>query len=67
LQDSDVSYLLSKEGPVAKLVTGFAAREQQQEMAERVAAALDNGEHLIAEAGTGTGKTFAYLVPALMS
>jgi len=62
LQDSDVSYLLGEEGPIAKLVPGFAAREQQQEMAERVAAALDKGEHLIAEAGTGTGKTFAYLV-----
>lgn len=67
MQDSDVSYLLGEEGPIAKLVPGFAAREQQQEMAERVAAALDNGEHLIAEAGTGTGKTFAYLVPALVS
>ena len=67
MQDSDASYLLSEDGPIAKLVPGFAAREQQQEMAERVASALDNREHLIAEAGTGTGKTFAYLVPALMS
>jgi len=66
-QDSDVSYLLSEAGPFAKSVPGFAAREQQQEMAERVAAALEKGEHLIAEAGTGTGKTFAYLVPAIMS
>lgn len=67
MQLSDVSYLLSEDGPFAKLVPGFAAREQQQEMAERVAAALEKGEHLIAEAGTGTGKTFAYLVPALLS
>lgn len=67
MQDSDVAYLLSEEGPIAKLVPGFAAREQQQEMAERIASALEKGEHLIAEAGTGTGKTFAYLVPALMS
>ncbi|MCW8899668.1 MAG: ATP-dependent DNA helicase [Gammaproteobacteria bacterium] len=67
MQDSDVSYLLSEKGPIAKLVPGFAARQQQQEMAERVAAALEDGNHLIAEAGTGTGKTFAYLVPALMS
>lgn len=67
MQLSDVSYLLSEEGPFAKLVPGFAAREQQQEMAERVAGALEKGEHLIAEAGTGTGKTFAYLVPALLS
>ena len=67
MQDSDVSYLLSDKGPIAKLVSGFAARQQQQEMAERVASALKDSNHLIAEAGTGTGKTFAYLVPALMS
>lgn len=67
MQDSDVSYLLSEEGPIAKMVSGFAARKQQQEMADRVASAIDEGKHLIAEAGTGTGKTFAYLVPAIMS
>lgn len=67
MQDSDVAFLLSEKGPIAKLVPGFAAREQQQEMATRVADALEKGEHLIAEAGTGTGKTFAYLVPALVS
>lgn len=65
--DSDVSHLLSEDGPFAKLVPGFAARTQQQEMATRVADAIETGNHLIAEAGTGTGKTFAYLVPALMS
>ena len=65
--DSDVSQLLSENGPFAKLVPGFAARKQQQEMATRVADAIKEGNHLIAEAGTGTGKTFAYLVPALMS
>ena len=67
MQQSDISHLLSEEGPFAKLVPGFAARAQQQEMAERVADAIETGNHLIAEAGTGTGKTFAYLVPALMS
>lgn len=67
MQDSDVSFLLGEEGPIAKMVPGFAARKQQQEMAERVASAIDDGQHLIAEAGTGTGKTFAYLVPAIMS
>lgn len=67
MQQSDISHLLGEDGPFAKLVQGFAAREQQQEMAERVAKAIEEGNHLIAEAGTGTGKTFAYLVPALMS
>ena len=67
MQQSDISHLLGEDGPFAKLVQGFAAREQQQEMAERVAEAIEKGNHFIAEAGTGTGKTFAYLVPALMS
>lgn len=67
MQYSEVSQLLGEDGPFAKLVSGFAARQQQQQMAERVAEALDNGSNLIAEAGTGTGKTFAYLVPALLS
>ncbi len=67
MQQSDVSHLLGEDGPFAKLVPGFAARTQQQEMAERVAEAIEKGNHLIAEAGTGTGKTFAYLVPAIMS
>ncbi|MEM9748702.1 MAG: DEAD/DEAH box helicase, partial [Actinomycetota bacterium] len=42
-------------------------REGQAEMARRVAEAISSGEHLIAQAGTGTGKTLAYLVPALLS
>lgn len=67
MQLSEVSDLLGEKGSFSKQVPGFAARKQQQEMAERVAVALENGEHLIAEAGTGTGKTFAYLVPALLS
>ena len=67
MQLFEVSDLLGEKGSFSKLVPGFAARKQQQEMAERVAAALEKGEHLIAEAGTGTGKTFAYLVPALLS
>ncbi|MFK5914892.1 MAG: ATP-dependent DNA helicase [Woeseiaceae bacterium] len=67
MQENDVSYQLSEKGPFAKIVPGFAARQQQQDMAARVADAIESGEHLIAEAGTGTGKTFAYLVPALMS
>ncbi|MGD8275300.1 MAG: ATP-dependent DNA helicase, partial [Thiohalocapsa sp.] len=62
-----IAAILGPGGVLAQAVHGFAWREQQQAMAERVAAALDRGEHLICEAGTGTGKTFAYLVPALLS
>lgn len=61
------SEFLGLGGPFAQHVSGFAPRAQQQEMAEAVATALANHDTLIAEAGTGTGKTFAYLVPALLS
>src|ERR1700722_3045050 len=59
--------LLGPDGPFAKEVPGFAPRESQQAMADAVEEAIANGHSLIAEAGTGTGKTFAYLVPALRS
>ncbi len=59
--------LLGPEGPFAREVPGFAPRASQQAMAEAVEAAIADRQMLIAEAGTGTGKTFAYLVPALTS
>jgi len=61
-----ITDILGPTGPLAKHVPGFAARRQQQEMAEATLSALENDEMLIAEAGTGTGKTYAYLVPALL-
>ncbi len=59
--------LLADRGQIARQIDGFRVREDQQAMAEAVTAALAQGEPLICEAGTGTGKTFAYLVPALLS
>ncbi len=59
--------LLGPEGPLARQVSGFAPRPQQQAMAAAVEAILEEGGTLIVEAGTGTGKTFAYLAPALRS
>ncbi len=59
--------MLGSEGPFTDAVSGFSPREQQQALANEVADAIDNQHILIAEAGTGTGKTFAYLVPALQS
>ncbi len=59
--------LLGADGPFSRLLEGFAPRRQQQEMATEVAEALEAGGVLVTEAGTGTGKTFAYLVPALLS
>lgn len=62
---SDAAALLAPDGPVAKALAGFEARPEQQAMAHAVARALDAGKHLVVEAGTGVGKSFAYLVPAL--
>src|SRR5215510_10686604 len=54
-------------GPLARSLPGFTPRRSQLAMAGRVARALENRAPLVVEAGTGTGKTFAYLVPALLS
>lgn len=58
---------LGANGPLAQSIPRFAPRAEQQAMATAVAAAIEHGSALVAEAGTGTGKTFAYLVPALQS
>jgi ATP-dependent DNA helicase DinG len=63
----DVEEVLGPQGLLARGVEGFAFRAQQLDMAHSVAAALEQSQSLIAEAGTGTGKTYAYLVPALLS
>ncbi len=55
------------DGPLVAGVDGFAVREGQRQLARVVAETIDAGDSLLAEAGTGTGKTFAYLVPALLS
>lgn len=67
MTELEVAAILGAEGPFAREVPGFAPREAQQRMASAVAGAIAERDVLIAEAGTGTGKTFAYLVPALMS
>lgn len=61
------SEILSETGPIAEALPGFLPRIQQQEMADAIAETIANDGTLISEAGTGTGKTFAYLVPALES
>src|SRR6266850_2325832 len=55
------------DGPLAARVAGFKLRPQQLEMAAAIHAAIERAGVLVAEAGTGTGKTFAYLVPALLT
>jgi len=63
----DLEDIFGTEGPLQRALPDFRIRRSQRHMAERVANALYNREALIVEAGTGTGKTFAYLVPALLS
>ncbi len=58
---------LAAGGPLAEGLEGFSPREAQRQLAEAVATAMDQRATLVAEAGTGTGKTYAYLVPALLS
>jgi ATP-dependent DNA helicase DinG len=60
-----VNEFLSAAGPVAKRLNQFELRPQQQEMAAAVDSAFNDEEHLIVEAGTGVGKSFAYLIPAI--
>jgi ATP-dependent DNA helicase DinG len=54
-------------GPLAATLAGFEPRAEQAALAAAVELALESGEHLVAEAGTGTGKSLAYLLPALAS
>ncbi len=53
------------DGQLAQAITGFRPREPQRQMAHAVAKAITDGQPLVVEAGTGTGKTYAYLAPAL--
>ncbi len=64
---ADIHALFSDQGTLAQHLPGFRARTQQVEMAQAIADTIQSQQCLIAEAGTGTGKTFAYLVPALTS
>ncbi|MFO1510504.1 MAG: ATP-dependent DNA helicase [Steroidobacteraceae bacterium] len=64
---TDVEDVFAQGGPLARALAGYAPRRSQQRMAARVADAIAERRPLLVEAGTGTGKTFAYLVPALLS
>ncbi|MDO9454223.1 MAG: ATP-dependent DNA helicase [Stagnimonas sp.] len=64
---ADIEALFAEGGTLTQAIPGFVPRAAQQQMAAAVAQAFESGENLIVEAGTGTGKTFAYLAPALKS
>lgn len=64
---SDLDLVFADDGPLAETIPGYRMRQQQLEMAQAIEDAIKHGKQLVAEAGTGTGKTFAYLIPALLS
>lgn len=63
----ELEALFGSDGLLAKTIPGYRPRAAQVEMAEAISRAIEEKKHLIAEAGTGTGKTFAYLIPAILS
>ena len=65
--NSSLSQIFTKQGALASAIDGYSERGDQLKMALAIEDAIKNNKQLIAEAGTGTGKTFAYLVPALLS
>ncbi|HEY1304388.1 MAG TPA: helicase C-terminal domain-containing protein [Vicinamibacterales bacterium] len=62
-----VESTFADDGPIAAAMPGFEPRDGQRRMAHAVAAIVEGGGTLLAEAGTGTGKTLAYLIPAILS
>jgi ATP-dependent DNA helicase DinG len=62
-----IEQIFAADGPLARAIPAYKVRTQQVEMARAVAQTIEACGVLVAEAGTGTGKTFAYLVPALLS
>lgn len=63
----DCSRLLSENGRLSTALPGFVSRQAQTDLAAAIAECLEHKSQLVAEAGTGTGKTFAYLLPCLLS
>ncbi|MBC7416457.1 MAG: ATP-dependent DNA helicase, partial [Herminiimonas sp.] len=66
VHDAELDVLFGPTGPLGGAVGGYRPRQAQTDMAKAIAGAIATQSTLIAEAGTGTGKTFAYLVPALL-
>ena len=63
---AEVAGMFAPDGPLARALPSFEPRPQQARMARDVSAALASGRHLLIEAGTGIGKSLAYLVPAIL-
>jgi ATP-dependent DNA helicase DinG len=67
MSELDPNSILGPEGAVARRLKGYEPREEQLQMAGAVAEAIAGKSHLMVEAGTGVGKSFAYLVPAILA
>ena len=65
LEDIDIKNYFSKDGILAKEIKGFEYRQEQEEMAQYIQDAINEDRKIIVEAGTGTGKTLAYLIPSI--
>jgi ATP-dependent DNA helicase DinG len=65
--NTSLAEIFKPDGPLANAIEGYKERAEQVHMANAIADAIAANKQLVAEAGTGTGKTFAYLVPALLS
>ncbi|MFZ6765477.1 ATP-dependent DNA helicase [Undibacterium sp. Di26W] len=66
IHDAEVEHIFGLTGPLSASVNAYRPRQAQTEMAKAIADAIAGQKTLIAEAGTGTGKTYAYLIPALL-
>lgn len=67
MSNLDPASILGPDGSIARRLPGYEARAEQLRMAEAVARAIEERRHLMVEAGTGVGKSFAYLVPAIVA
>ena len=65
LEDIDIKNYFSKDGILAKEIKAFEYRQEQEEMTQYIQEAINEDKKIIVEAGTGTGKTLAYLIPAI--
>lgn len=65
--EHQIEYYFGKSGPLSRQFPNYEERVPQIDMAKRIMEALTRDEKIMIEAGTGTGKTFAYLIPALLS
>ena len=65
LEDIDIENYFAKDGILAKEIKGFEYRQEQEEMTQYIQEAINEDRQIIVEAGTGPGKTLAYLIPAI--